>query len=162
MKNIFLITVFISFIFLSQVSLSQSISNQVISNSGENFKGESISLNWTLGESVNDMLIGESFINTQGFHQTYLVNAIVSNYVSQPPISVYPNPVKDFIHIKMDEVTENVVVELYDLAGKKLYSEKINTTVNIKMDMKKYAAGKYLLHVITDKKIIYSIIKLSN
>lgn len=161
MKKLVLIASFISSLFFSQVSFSQSISTQVISNSGENFRGENISLNWTLGESVNDVLGSEPYIHTQGFHQTYLESTNVSDDIFQSSISVYPNPVNDFVNIKVQNAKGNVVLELHDLSGKKLHSERMDSAENFKLDMRKYATGKYLLHIISDSRAIYSIIKSS-
>jgi hypothetical protein len=33
------------------------------------------------------------------------------------PLSIYPNPVKDFINIELEELCDDLLVEVYDLTG---------------------------------------------
>jgi len=159
MKFLFLL---LGLILLSSSLFSQSISSDVISNSGDNFVGVNASLNWTLGESVIDVLTSENYIHTQGFHQTYLLSTGISDDLFKSSISVYPNPVKDFAYIKIKGDVENVTIELYDPWGRKLHSEAIKHMEIFKLNMKPYAAGEYLLKVISDNKATFGIIKLSN
>lgn len=147
--------------FISSSLSSQSISSSVISNSGENFIGYNASLNWTLGESVTDVLTFGDYIHTQGFHQTYLVNINILGDLFKSSISVYPNPVKDFVYIKMEDDAGIITIELYDLLGRKLYSEVTEHMEVFILDMKPYTAGQYLLQVMSDHKATFSLIKSS-
>jgi len=160
MKKMKFIILLLGLFLISSGLFSQSISSDVISNSGENFVGNNASLNWTLGESVIDVLTCENYIHTQGFHQTYMLRTNILDNVFKSSVSVYPNPVKDFVYIKLKDNTEDVTIELYDLLGRKLHSEVINHMDVFMFNMKPYTAGKYLLQVVSDNKATFGIIKI--
>ena len=161
MKKIFFFIIVICLLFAGNKSFSQSISAEVISNSGEMFISNSFSLNWTLGESVIDVLASDPYIHTQGFHQTYLKTTSLERDLTNSSISVYPNPVKDFLNIKMKKVSGDVNIELYEPSGKKILSKKLDSNENYKLNMKKFANGIYLLHVISKERKTFNIIKSS-
>ncbi len=162
MKFLLSVTQLLSLFLITQIVSAQSISSDVIANSGENFVAGNVSLDWTLGESVTDVLTAYPYIDTQGFHQTFLTaakaNVLTTDYSS---VKVYPNPARDFVHIFMKNISGKVNIELYDMSGKKLHEEKINALEDYKLNLKKFADGKYLLNVITDHPTTYGIIKSS-
>lgn len=60
-------------------------------------------------------------------------------------LSIYPNPVKDLIHVNLTETNINKF-EIYDILGKKVLSKKgLNTLENI--DVRKLKHGIYFLKV---------------
>lgn len=69
--------------------------------------------------------------------------------------SIYPNPVKDFINIEVENMD---LVELYDIFGKRLYSEEEND--NVQIDMNRYSAGIYFLKIYSEgRNTVEKIIK---
>lgn len=72
-----------------------------------------------------------STLNTPEFEQTG-ANAF----------SIYPNPVKD--ELKIGSIKEDVVFEIYDLAGRQIIAEKLNVnTVNVSS----FPAGIYIIKI---------------
>lgn len=57
-------------------------------------------------------------------------------------INFYPNPSSGIVTFKVPE-NENILIELYDLTGKKIYVETINNTNSINLN--NFANGVYLL-----------------
>ncbi|MCE3074382.1 T9SS type A sorting domain-containing protein [Chryseobacterium gwangjuense] len=70
----------------------------------------------------------------------------VSEAVSKPKLTIYPNPTSDFINIKSDiEIKEAVV---YELSGK---SVSRSTNQNNRIDIKHVPSGVYILKIIDAK-----------
>lgn len=69
---------------------------------------------------------------------------------------LYPNPVKDVLNIKTNQSNAGIVLEIYDLLGKKVLDERIE---NSSIDISSLKNGIYLVKLITNntsvtKKII--------
>ncbi|MDX8341433.1 T9SS type A sorting domain-containing protein [Draconibacterium sp. IB214405] len=162
MKELILCVCLVFLLSHAKLSFSQRISAEVISNSGAEFKTKDFSLNWTLGESVTDVLESRPYIHTQGFHQTFVTATDVETDITNPSVSVYPNPFRDFITVKLEDVNENVSVELFDASGKLLEFHKEVLQEEFRLNTTKYTEGRYLLRVNSDKTQTFGIIKSSN
>jgi PKD repeat protein len=67
-------------------------------------------------------------------------------------VSVFPNPTRELIHIKMDaSIVNHATVELYDAIGKLVISEKVNHTTTT-LNLVNYASGMYTIRVVADGK----------
>ena len=62
-------------------------------------------------------------------------------------VNIYPNPAESFVNIGVEDMD---LVELYDVFGKRLYSEEGNDKVQI--DMNAYSSGVYLLRIYSEGK----------
>ena len=162
MRYLILYSCTIILILCTQFSFSQSISSEVISNSGEQFKNAGVSLNWTLGESVTDVLQSGPYIHTQGFHQTYSTATNVNPDMLNSSVLVYPNPCQDFLQVKLKQVKQKVSIELYDPSGRMIEQKEDLPSEGFRLNMSQYAEGKYVLRVITDQSTTFGIVKSSN
>jgi hypothetical protein len=130
----------------------QRIDPQVVSSVGNTFKGNTMTIDWTLGEVAITTIQGSKAIITQGFHQPkYLVTRVdaLSNLTDE--IQVYPNPTSNRLHVSMafDKI-KSVQVWLTDINGKKLWAGKYSgqqITENISLE--ELPAGNYLLNCLT-------------
>lgn len=65
----------------------------------------------------------------------------------------YPNPTTDFTTVRIDAlINENIVLALINAEGKQIYTSQWAVTKGLnfkKIDMRKYAKGRYLLQVYT-------------
>ena len=86
------------------------------------------------------------------------LNSLLSiNEYNNFNISVYPNPTTDYLNIKIS-ASASFNVNIYDLNGKLLKSEKNNTSIQIQ-DL---TNGLYIVEIVdleSDNKIIKKIIK---
>lgn len=58
--------------------------------------------------------------------------------------TVYPNPVKDELHLNSLSPIDDTITEIYDLTGRQMFSEKLNkNTINVS----KLPAGIYILKI---------------
>ena len=131
--------------------------------------------------SVGNMPFGRSFIiNQEGIvstayfgHQPQMViskiydllnNDISStNELNMSPndiISISPNPVIDNCSISFGQEYEQAKVELYDLAGQKLFTQNFEHNQSANLNLKEITKGIYLIHICFDNKItVKKIIK---
>lgn len=155
-SNFHLLFCFLS-IFISNYTFCQKLSPEIISSAGEISKTSSISLEWTLGETVIESSKTVDKHYTQGFHQTYLKITNIypaknESVASDYDMIIFPNPVEAILEIKIsaekslqDEIGK-LDLFLFDITGKQLLVQKTNdksgyTTV----DMTAFPSGTYFL-----------------
>jgi hypothetical protein len=63
-------------------------------------------------------------------------------------VSLYPNPVKDYLKIELRNQLEIQKIQIYNVIGK-----LVNETRSLEVDFTKLSKGIYLLKIITDKGI---------
>lgn len=76
---------------------------------------------------------------------------------------IYPNPTSKYVNINYSsDNANNIIVEIFDIIGEKIYSEEFTNTRNLykQLDLSKYNKGIYLLRIINNdgqiiRKIIY-------
>ena len=64
-------------------------------------------------------------------------------------IKIFPNPVGNMLHIHLTEIVEDSNLTIYNVLGKIVLNQKINTTVN-SVDVSSMASGLYLLSIQTE------------
>lgn len=74
-------------------------------------------------------------------------NYLNTKEVSKDDIIIYPNPVKDFLNIQIDNTIKKV--EIFSMTGKLL-----KTTINNKIAVSNLPEGNYIVVITTDKDII--------
>ncbi|HRF99771.1 MAG TPA: T9SS type A sorting domain-containing protein [Bacteroidia bacterium] len=80
------------------------------------------------------------------------------NEINDAAVTIYPNPTKDVIHVKMDaSLVDNATINLYDAIGKLVISERVNNTTTT-LNLKDFATGMYTIRVVAEGK--QSIIKV--
>lgn len=73
------------------------------------------------------------------------------NEITHGEIKIYPNPASDFILIDLDGNTLSILIELFDLQGRKLLSKRIGS--NEKLNMAGFKSGMYLYKLNMDGNI---------
>lgn len=143
MKSFFLLA---AFIIATESGNAQTVAPDVISTSGTSFSNGAGQLDWTLGEPVISNFSVGSNVLTQGFHQPNLVITSVNDPQLNFSLNIFPNPAIDILHLKFDELKEQVIVELYSSEGKLIQLQKVNSS-EMEIDMSKLSPGTYLLSV---------------
>ena len=155
-SNFCLLSCFLS-IFISHHTFCQKLSPEVISSAGDISKNSSISLEWTLGETIIESSKTSNRQYTQGFHQTYLkvisiLPAQNESLISDYNMTVFPNPVEAILEVKVS--TENlrqheigkVDLYLFNFMGQQLLIQKINEeSGSTFVDMTVFPSGTYFL-----------------
>jgi hypothetical protein len=128
----------------------QSMAQQSASATGGNIIGTSGSVSFTVGQVGSQYLSSADGTVSQGVQQPYeifVVTAIDEASGISLDIQVYPNPVQDFLKLKIQGLNaETLIWEMYDLTGKMLGSNVISGTETL-IPVSHYTAGTYLFSV---------------
>lgn len=151
---------------LGSFSQNLSLAGSVVSISGSYTTSTDNSLSWTVGESVVDILTSANYILTVGFQQNWERIVEIEDVEEKTQPAVYPNPGTREVFIRINgNVTSEVLIEIFDLQGSKIYSERKNNLMDdqlITIDVSNLKTGMYLLHVKYPDRIpgmVYKLIK---
>jgi len=102
------------------------------------FQAEDTSPSSTVEAAVDDIVIYEKVFASS-----------VTN-PDQLKASIYPNPATDEIHIRLSNAT-NGYIALYDLTGKQILMQNLNTGTDYSLNASSVTSGTYFVTVKTDK-----------
>jgi hypothetical protein len=162
-RNLLIIT-----LMLLAVSVgAQQIKQEVIASAGGFNKSSdnSLSISWTLGETIIPTFTSADgqLIITHGFQQKLIITAVEENIDDLVDVTIYPNPTSEVVNISFGTATDNeILVYLLDAQGKLVKTDRIGTSVLIKMiNMQDLPAGIYYLRLAKGKLVnVYKVVKL--
>ncbi len=138
---------------------------EAIPASGGNASGSGGSVSYSVGQLVYTTNTGTNGTVAQGVQQPFEISVITGFEEEAIGInlsnSVYPNPTSDFVKLRIENYkTENLIYQLYDINGKNLETEKIESN-EARIFMSNYAPAIYFLKVLQGNKEIktFKIIK---
>ena len=145
-------TFFIALLLPCFIVQSQNINQEVIATQGNYDVGNSMTLEWTLGESFVETLNDKSIIYTQGFHQPLLKS--LTNITDESFISslVYPNPTKNSLQIILSNYDDDIFyIKMSDIHGRLIEEQTSHLkTSSLKVDVSNLPSGIYLLQILAD------------
>lgn len=143
---------------------AQSITPEVIAPAGDYFVNGSNALSWTLGEPVIETFSSVNNKLSQGFQQPYyIVTDISENKNEQLQISVFPNPVVEYINISINGLIQNspFTLELLDATGKVVLQSKVhNPSSTTQFPLGKLPVATYFLNIYSSEKAIFKTYKI--
>ncbi len=145
-------TILIIFIGLGfSTVFSQSLEPTVTACAGNYFQGTSATLSWTLGEPVTETFSNGNNILTQGFQQSkYTIVNIEEINDNAHQINVYPNPSNDLINIEYKKEHKDMIIELFDVQGRKLVSKEMkNNETKKQINLNSFSIADYFLRIST-------------
>lgn len=133
----------------------------IISGDGEYDRGGLVTLNATTNSGYDFMgwMEGDKLLSTSSQYSFLADNDrnITAYYKKTVPdktdvIMFYPNPFDDFITI---DPGNNPIkqIEFFDNSGRLIYSKRVDSDTNFKIDTRNLKTGSYLLKVTTDNRI---------
>lgn len=131
-------------------------------SAGTNAQSAAGSVSYSVGQMTNQSLESASGKVNQGVQQPYEIFVLSTNENAfQKKITVYPNPVKDFLVVDFNaEKLQNAKYQLFDGTGKLLNQGDLR---NVKNDINTSTlnSGMYLLSISSEGKTIktFKIIK---
>jgi hypothetical protein len=72
--------------------------------------------------------------------------------IQSSDINIFPNPVKDELRIMINRITEPVVIDVFDIYGRKMISRQ--ATQSSRIDVSKLASGIYFVKVATKQGMV--------
>lgn len=140
----------ISFLFLALLlslsGYSQEIKSYVISSTGAAIMGDGGALYLSIGEPMNTEISGGDIMISQGFLQVSIAEPSSNVNLLEEEIKAYPNPSAASLVIEMPEMDGQYEYQLFDMLGKVIRTEELNT-IRSTVDISLLDAGTYLLKV---------------
>lgn len=126
---------------------AQEVSPVVIGSAGESIDFESFNFSFTVGETAIFTLENEGISLLQGFHQpNYFLDVKVIENDPDHLIQLYPNPTDGLVEIKFPAAISQLRLDCLDLAGKTLFSKKVNAQDN-RVWVNTLEAGVYVIRL---------------
>jgi hypothetical protein len=148
-------------IFLFSVSLVQieMDAQSLMSVAGGTVTTANMYLSYSIGETVTGTANNVNIV-TIGYQQPspMVITAVLAP--SDQLISVYPNPVKNFITVSSPFPDLHVII--YDLNGRSVHEQTYHLeSGRVEIDANEWAAGNYILRGLSiDQKEVYGQLKL--
>lgn len=97
---------------------------------------------------------------TDSIYQIKLDIDVAINNLEKNDISIYPNPVQDYLEIDLGESYKEVEVRIFNLNGQLLINNKYDSRIKLSLDIP-FPSGIYFAEIITEKKFLgmYKIVK---
>jgi hypothetical protein len=139
---------------------AQNKTQELVTSGGDEFKGENISLEWSLGEIMTETFEGEYYTLTQGFNQAIYTITSVKCKRKYQNIAVYPNPCRDhfFVDLKMEEDIK-YSLRIIDIIGKIVHVDQLTNHAN-KIDIQFLKSNMYIVQILNNKNRIIKTFKL--
>jgi len=138
---------------ISSGGLAQQLSPSVVATAGGVARAQTMTLEWTLGESVVETHQATDRLYTQGFHQPtlHVTEQLVGSDAVQE-FMVAPNPVSSHLTVTAKYVREAPLqLQLTDMTGRQFALPHLPATAeSMQVDMTRFPAGTYVLHIGTD------------
>jgi hypothetical protein len=150
-------------VFLALSVSAQTTKQEVIASAGGFNTNGTLSISWTLGETIIPTFSNGSLILTHGFQQQILITAVEENLETVVKVTIYPNPASDNINIIFEEPLDNEVkLYLLDSQGRLIKTDVIeNATTETEINLQNIASGVYYLKLIKGNlSNVYKVVKL--
>jgi hypothetical protein len=144
---------------------AQQIKQEVIASAGgyNVAPGNTVSISWTLGETIIPTFSAGGITLTHGFQQTLIITTVEENILNPVKVTVFPNPASEQVNIEFDTPTDGrITLYLLDSQGRLVKTEQIETaTTNFQINMQDLSSGIYYLRLIKGKLVnVYKVVKL--
>jgi hypothetical protein len=137
---------------------------QTLSTAGGEAAGTGGTLSYTIGQLAYTSITQSEGTVSQGVQQPFeifMISSVKDKYGIELELSAYPNPVKEFLILKVvNYQSVKLIYHLYDVNGKLIENKEIvGAETNIQMDM--LSPSVYLLKVINNDEEVktFTIIK---
>jgi len=140
------------FFLLSLVMVSLIYAQDAVLPLGGNVNGNGGSLSYSVGQIAT--MTGEG---VQQAYEIYLLTALDDVKID---CDVYPNPTSDILHVRIEQLKDELMIQLLDIQGRLVEQQTMNATC-VDIDMSTLLKGIYFLHVIQQNQTLatYKIIK---
>lgn len=142
----------------------------IVNENGNLYKTLNGGLTWTLLTTqygISSVELANNYIFTAGksgkIYRSETGILTTNEKITDENISIYPNPVTDFVSIKINNNEKISLIELFNIEGKLVYSSStLNSYDTVKIDMSYFNKGMYFLKInLKNNKTIYKKIILN-
>ncbi len=157
------IFVFLALLFTLSLG-AQQVSHKVLVCAGSVVSNKGFSVSQTIGESVVELIVNESFILTQGFQQPS-ATIFKPGEPSGNGVKLYPNPVQDRLMLELfGDNSLEYHITIFGFSGAIYFQNDYPCEGNfwhvITLDVSNYQRGTYFVRVVTEDKSISRLFKI--
>ncbi|MCE9539624.1 MAG: T9SS type A sorting domain-containing protein [Bacteroidetes bacterium] len=144
---------FILLAFFSKVD-AQTLKRQCIASSGSYVTENGITLQQTIGQPYGT---SPYYSNTTRYTPGFLQPVFrIENIKSSIDAKIFPNPTSNQVTIESTILLENVLIQIVDITGKILLSQKIAEFKTYTIECSDWSTGAYLISLTDSKNSLYS------
>jgi hypothetical protein len=153
---------FILFLMLNYLQIDAQL--QLVSTTGDRLTGQTMTLNFSIGEVAVGTIMSNQQKLTQGIYQPDYISTSTEEFQAGQ-IQFYPNPVDQTLFIQLDrefQANHEFEVVLYDIIGKVINHQLLSAANGgyHRLDLGSYPSGVYLLHLQSRDKAIIATHKI--
>ncbi|MEO5906358.1 MAG: T9SS type A sorting domain-containing protein [Saprospiraceae bacterium] len=143
-------------ILIAALPMVHTFSQTAVVAAGGDATGPNGTIAYSIGQFDYEHYAGETGSINLGVQQPDVVIIIgTEDFTDQFDIQLFPNPVSDETNLYVDEISfaelhQNLSYELYDLTGKMMIREKINSVKTI-VRTSMLTNGEYVLRIMSDR-----------
>jgi len=155
--------IFILFVIFFALSVSAQVKQEVIASAGGYDVNGSLSISWTLGETIIPTFTNGDLVLTHGFQQQLIITTVEENLEVLVNVTVYPNPASDIVNIRFESPVEGeITLTILDSQGKLIKRDVIESTmIEKQINLQDIPAGIYYLRLTKGKLVnVYKVVKL--
>lgn len=160
MKKNYSVSKILLFLFLSSSGIYEA--QQTIIPAGNNAQSATGSVSYSVGQIFYESQTSATGKVNPGVQQPYEIFTLATNEnAAQSNISVYPNPVKDFLTVDFNsEKLDNSSYQLFDATGKVINKGNLKS-VKSQISASNLSNGMYILRITNAGKLVktFKIIK---
>ena len=149
---------------LSGLAMGTAKAQNAVVAAGGDASGIGGSVAWSAGQVVFSKYTGIPGSEAQGVQQPHEISVTPGTQTGgfNFSLQVYPNPTNDFVTLQLKYYNnENLTYQLFDVAGRLLISNKI-TSSKTNIGMSQFAAGPYMLKIISDNQTVQTFKLIKN
>ena len=146
------------------IGITDIHAQESVLTSGGDATGSGGSASYSVGQIVYTSNTGTTGSVAQGVQQPFEISTVTAIEEAKNislNCSAYPNPATNFLILKIENIElSTIYFQLFDITGKLLFNQKINST-ETSIPMESMSSANYFLKIIQDNKEIktFKIIK---
>ena len=126
----------------------------VIGAAGEISKLDSMTIEWTLGETFVESVVDKTTWLTQGYHQPMLLVKENSKSLSSSyDVKIFPNPAKDLLNVFIrTNVKDELHLKMIDVTGRVVFMQNASGGSNdIQLKINELPEGMFILSMVNSQ-----------
>lgn len=143
--------------FNCHIIYTQNLSPNIIASAGGSVLGTGMEIQWSLGQTGTQTIIGPNIILTEGFQQPFSSLTVVNDHAEIKSLSIFPNPTIGVLTVSVsDKNVKTLSCYIVNSIGEVvLICPTIEGTQTFNIDVSRLDCGAYFL-LVKDEKFKFS------
>ncbi len=135
-----------------ETTQAQSIQRQSVASAGTYMMADGIMVQQTVGQPYSTVGFYSDELSVHpGYQQSLTMGIDVIDAPLDMHLSLFPNPTSNSVTIECSDVINDAVLQIVDMSGKLIMSEKIAALKTYQIDCQTWNNGFYMISIIDSK-----------